>query len=170
MVLRRLVIDPIEGCKMANKITARLLELDIELPLAAESVANYVPYVITGNLVFISGQIPFMNGELQYIGKLGDNMSIENAQKAARLCGINLLAQLKNACNGDLDRVTQVIKLNGFVNGTEDFSDQALVINGTSDLMYEVFQNKGKHARAAVGCIALPLGAAVEVDAIFEIL
>ena len=154
---------------MANKITARLQKLGIELPQAAAPVANYVPYVITGNLVFISGQIPFFNGEIQYIGKLGENISIEDAQKASRLCGINLIAQLKNACDGDLDRVIQVVKLNGFVNGTPDFTDQALVINGTSDLMYEVFQENGTHARAAVGCIALPLGAAVEVDAVFEI-
>ena len=154
---------------MTNKITARLQDLEIELPQATAPVANYVPYVITGNLVFISGQIPFLNGEIRYIGKLGENISLAEAQKAARLCGINLLAQLKNACDGDLDRVTQVIKINGFVNGTPDFTDQALVINGTSDLMFDVFQDKGKHARAAVGCIALPLGAAVEVDAIFEI-
>ena len=154
---------------MPNKINARLQKLRIELPEAPAPVANYVPYITTDNLVFISGQIPFLKGEIKYPGKLGENMSVENAQKAARLCGINLLAQLKNACGGDLDRVFQVIKLNGFVNGTPDFTDQALVINGTSDLMFEVFQENGKHARAAVGCIALPLGAAVEVDAIFEI-
>ena len=154
---------------MSNKINARLQKLGIELPEAAAPVANYVPYITTGNLVFISGQIPFLKGEIKYPGKLGENISVENAQKAARLCGVNLLAQLKNACGGDLDRVIQVIKLNGFVNGTPDFTDQAVVINGTSDLMFEVFQENGKHARAAVGCIALPLGAAVEVDAIFEI-
>jgi len=154
---------------MSNKINARLQKLRIELPEAPAPVANYVPYITTDNLVFISGQIPFLEGELKYPGKLGENISVADAQKAARLCGINLLAQLKNACGGDLDRVIQVIKLNGFVNGTPDFTDQALVINGTSDLMFEVFQENGKHARAAVGCIALPLGAAVEVDAIFEI-
>ncbi|HIF58162.1 MAG TPA: RidA family protein [Rhodospirillales bacterium] len=154
---------------MSNKINARLQKLGIELPEAPAPVANYVPYITTDNLVFISGQIPFLEGELKYPGKLGENISVADAQKAAQLCGINLLAQLKNACGGDLDRVIQVIKLNGFVNGTPDFTDQALVINGTSDLMFEVFQENGKHARAAVGCIALPLGAAVEVDAIFEI-
>ena len=154
---------------MATKIITRLEKLKIELPEAAAPVANYVPYVITDNLVFISGQIPFLNGKIQYIGKLGKNIAIVEAQKAARLCGINLLSQLKNACGGDLDRVTQVIKINGFVNGTSDFTDQALVINGTSDLMFEVFQEKGKHARAAIGCNSLPLGAAVEVDAIFEV-
>ncbi len=154
---------------MSGTIDARLEELRIELPEAAAPVANYVPFTITGNLVFISGQLPMADGALQYSGKLGDNVSVEDAQKAARLCGLNLLAQLKAACGGDLDRVSQVIKLGGFVNGTPDFTDQALVINGTSDLMFEVFEANGKHARAAVGCVALPLGAAVEVDGIFEI-
>ena len=143
---------------MTTKIIARLEKLKIELPEAAAPVANYVPYVITGNLVFISGQIPFLNGKIQYIGKLGENIAIAEVQKAARLCGVNLLSQLKNACSGDLDRVTQVIKINGFVSGTPDFTDQALVINGTSDLMFEVFQEKGKHARAAVSTNSLPLG------------
>jgi enamine deaminase RidA (YjgF/YER057c/UK114 family) len=155
---------------MSHVIDERLQHLGIELPEASMPVANYVPYTITGNLVFISGQIPFVKGEIQYSGKLGANISIADAQKAARLCGLNLLSQLKEACDGNLDRVVQVVKLNGFVNGTPDFTDQALVINGTSDLMFEVFKDKGKHARAAVGCVALPLGSSVEVDAIFEIL
>ncbi len=154
---------------MAGTIDARLSELGIELPEAATPVANYVPYIITGNLVFVSGQVAIANGEIQYSGKLGDTVSIEDGQKAARLCGSNLLAQLKAACGGDLDRVTQVVKLGGFVNATPDFTDQAQVINGASDLMVEVFQDKGKHARAAIGCVALPLGTAVEVDGIFEI-
>ena len=154
---------------MTNKVNIRLQALGIDLPNAVAPVANYVPYVITGKLVFISGQIPFLDGEIQYPGRLGENISVIEAQKAARLCGINLIAQLKNACEGDLDRLVQVIKLNGFVNGTPSFTDQAMVINGTSDLMFEVFADKGRHARAAIGCSALPLGAAVEVDAIFEI-
>jgi len=154
---------------MSGSIDARLKELGIDLPEAAAPVANYVPYTITGNLVFVSGQLPMANGELNHRGRLGDDVSVEDAQIAARMCGLNLLAQLKAACSGDLDRVTQVIKLGGFVNGTPEFTDQALVINGTSDLMVEVFEGKGKHARAAVGCVALPLGAAVEVDGIFEI-
>mgnify|MGYP006420488839 CR=1 FL=1 len=128
---------------MAGTIDARLAELGIELPEAAAPVANYVPYTVTGNLVFVSGQVPIAKGEIQYSGKLGEDVSIEDGQKAARLCGMNLIAQLKAACGGDLDRVTQVIKLGGFVNGTPDFTDQALVINGTSDLMVEVFQDKG---------------------------
>ncbi len=154
---------------MANKVTARIQELGIALPEPANPVANYVPYIIAGNLVFISGQVPFVDGKIQYAGKLGDNISIDDAQKASRLCGLNLLAQLQNACHGDLDRVKQVVKLNGYVNGTPKFTDQALVLNGTSDLMFEIFQERGKHARAAVGCIALPFGASVEVDGIFEI-
>jgi enamine deaminase RidA (YjgF/YER057c/UK114 family) len=154
---------------MSGTIDARLEELGIELPVAAAPVANYVPYTISGNIVFVSGQLPMAKGELQCSGKLGADVSIADAQTAARTCGLNLIAQLKAACGGDLDRLTQVIKLGGFVNGTPDFTDQALVINGTSDLMVEVFEEKGKHARAAVGCVALPLGAAVEVDGIFEI-
>ena len=154
---------------MTNKVNIRLQALGIDLPKAVAPVANYVPYVITDKLVFISGQIPFLDGEIQYPGRLGENISVIEAQKAARLCGINLIAQLKNACEGDLDRLVQVVKLNGFVNGTPSFTDQAIVINGTSDLMFEVFADKGRHARAAIGCSALPLGAAVEVDAIFEI-
>ena len=154
---------------MTNKVNIRLQALGIDLPNAVAPVANYVPYVITGKLVFISGQIPFLDGEIQYPGRLGENISVIEAQKAARLCGINLIAQLKNACEGDLDRLVQVVKLNGFVNGTPSFTDQAMVINGASDLMFEVFADKGRHARAAIGCSALPLGAAVEVDAIFEI-
>lgn len=154
---------------MAGTIDAQLQELGIELPVAAAPVANYVPFTITGNLVFVSGQIPFVDGEIQYPGRLGEDVSVEDGQKAARLCGLNIIAQVKAACGGDLDRVSQVIKLSGYVNGTPDFTDQALIINGTSDLMFEVFQDKGKHARAAVGCITLPLGAAVEVDAVFEI-
>lgn len=154
---------------MTNKVNIRLQALGIDLPKAVAPVANYVPYVITDKLVFISGQIPFLDGEIQYPGRLGENISVIEAQKAARLCGINLIAHLKNACEGDLDRLVQVVKLNGFVNGTPSFTDQAIVINGTSDLMFEVFADKGRHARAAIGCSALPLGAAVEVDAIFEI-
>jgi enamine deaminase RidA (YjgF/YER057c/UK114 family) len=154
---------------MAGEIDARLQELGIELPQAAAAVANYVPYVVTGNLVFVSGQVTIENGEFKYQGKLGSDLSAEQGQEAARLCALNIIAQLKEACGGDLDRVRRIVKLGGFVNSTPDFKDQPKVINGASDLMVEVFGDKGRHARAAVSAGALPAGVAVEVDAIAEI-
>jgi enamine deaminase RidA (YjgF/YER057c/UK114 family) len=154
---------------MAGKIDQRLAELKIELPQAAAPVANYVPAVATGNLIFISGQVTVWNGEFKYIGKLGRDISIEDGQAAARLCGLNILAQLKAALDGDLDRVTRCVKLGVFVNSAEDFTDQPKVANGVSDLMVEVFGDAGKHARSAVGVNVLPLNLAVEVDAVFEI-
>jgi len=154
---------------MAGTIDARLKELGINLPEAAAPAANYVPYVISGNMVFVSGQITLENGELKHVGTVGDDMETEEAYLAARLCGLNLIAQIKAACNGDLDRVRRVVKLGGFVNCTPDFTDQPKVINGASDLMVEVFGDKGKHARAAVGAPTLPLGVSVEIDGIFEI-
>jgi enamine deaminase RidA (YjgF/YER057c/UK114 family) len=154
---------------MAGEIDARLQELGIELPQAAAAVANYVPYVVTGNLVFVSGQVTIENGEFKYQGKLGSDLSAEQGQEAARLCALNIIAQLKEACGGDLDRVRRIVKLGGFVNSTPDFKDQPKVINGASDLMVEVFGDKGKHARAAVSAGALPVGVAVEVDAVAEI-
>ena len=154
---------------MAGEIDARLEELGIELPQAAAAVANYVPYVVTGNLVFVSGQVTIENGEFKYQGKLGSDLSAEQGQEAARLCALNIIAQLKQACGGDLDRVRRIVKLGGFVNSTPDFKDQPKVINGASDLMVEVFGDKGRHARAAVSAGALPAGVAVEVDAIAEI-
>jgi enamine deaminase RidA (YjgF/YER057c/UK114 family) len=125
--------------------------------------------VQAGNLVFISGQVPIKDGKFQYQGKLGDGMSLEDAQAAARLCAINIVAQAKAACGGDLDRVKRVVKLTGFVNSTGDFTDQPKVVNGASDLMVEVFGDKGKHARAAVSAASLPAGVAVEVEAVVEI-
>ena len=154
---------------MAGGIDARLEELGIELPQAAAAVANYVPYVVTGKLVFVSGQVTIDNGELMYQSKLGSDLSVEQGQEAARLCALNIIAQLKEACGGDLDRVRRIVKLGGFVNSTPDFKDQPKVINGASDLMVEVFGDKGRHARAAVSAGALPAGVAVEVDAIAEI-
>ena len=154
---------------MAGQIDARLAELGIELPEAAAPVANYVPYVISGNTVYISGQVTIWNGEIRHVGKVGDDVSVEDAAAAARLCGLNIIAQLRAALDGDLDRVARCIKLGGFVNGTADFRDHPKVINGASDLMVEVFGDKGKHARFAVGAGSLPLGVAVEVDAVFEI-
>ncbi len=155
---------------MAGTIDARLTELGIDLPVAAAPAANYVPFTKSGNLVFISGQITMWNGELQYVGRLGENFDVDAGYQAARICGLNLLTQLKSACDGDLDRVQNVVKLGGFVSSTSDFFDQPKVINGTSDLMVEVFgQAIGSHARFAVGAPALPLGIAVEVDGVFEI-
>ena len=154
---------------MAGQIDARLAELGITIPEAAAPVANYVGHVVSGNTVFVSGQVTIENGQLQYIGKLGDSVSLDDGYKAARLCAINIIAQLKAACGGDLDRVKRVVRLGGFVNSTPDFKDQPKVINGASDLMVEVFGDKGKHSRAAVSAGALPSGVAVEVDCIAEI-
>ncbi len=154
---------------MAGKVDARLAELGIDVPDAAAPVANYVGYVQTGNLVFVSGQVPIKDGQFQYQGKLGESMSLEDAQAAARLCAINVIAQVKAACGGDLDRVTRVVKLTGFVNSTGDFTDQPKVVNGASDLMVEVFADKGRHSRAAVSAAALPVGVAVEVEAVVEV-
>ena len=153
---------------MANRVESRLKELGIELPAAAAPAGNYVPHVQSGKLVFISGQITAQDGKVHYVGKLGAEYSIEDGQKAARICGLNILAQLRAAA-GDLDRVKRCVRLGGFVNSTPDFTDQPKVLNGASDLMVEVFGDAGRHARAAVGCPALPLGVAVEVDAVFEL-
>ena len=154
---------------MAGQIEARLTELGIELPQAAAPAANYVPYVVSGSLVFVSGQVTVWNGEFRYQGKVGQDLGVEDGQAAARLCALNIIAQVKAACGGDLDRVVRIVRLGGFVNSTPDFTGQAKVINGASDLMVEVFGDKGKHARAAVSAAALPLGVAVEVEAVVEI-
>ncbi|MEQ8664335.1 MAG: RidA family protein [Rhodospirillales bacterium] len=154
---------------MTGKIDARLAELDVVLPTPAVPVASYVPFVRTGNLVIVSGQVTLDNGEVRFVGKLGDDFGVDEGYQAARLCAVNLLAQLRAACDGDLDRVTRVVRLGGFVNATPDFKDHPKVINGASDLMKEVFGDAGQHARAAVGCVSLPLGVAVEVEGMFEI-
>ena len=154
---------------MAGTIDSRLAELGIELPAAAAPAANYVPYAISGNQLYIAGQVTVWNGEFKFIGRLGEELGVDEGYQAARLCALNIIAQVKAACGGDLDRVARCVKLGGFVNSTPDFTDQPKVINGASDLMVEVFEDKGKHARFAVGTAVLPLGVAVEVDAIFEI-
>jgi len=154
---------------MAGNIDARLAELGIELPDAAAPVANYVAAVITGNTLFMSGQVTIESGEFKYLGKLGDAVSVEDGYQAARLCGLNLIAQMRAALDGDLDRVKRVVKLVGFVNSTPDFTDQPKVVNGVSDLMVEVFGDAGRHARSAVSAGSLPLGVSVEVEAIVEI-
>ncbi|WP_369026613.1 RidA family protein [Qipengyuania sp. RANM35] len=147
-------------------IAARLQELGITLPKAAAPVASYVPVVVDGRRAYLSGQLPFVDGKL-VTGKLGDTVSLEEGQAAARACGLMILAQLEAA--GLLERVEQVVKLGGFVASTSDFTDQPKVANGASDLMVEVFGDAGKHARSAVGVPVLPLDAAVEVDAIIAI-
>ena len=152
-----------------SKIASRIDKLGIELPTAASPAANYVPYVLSGNQVVVAGQIPFWNGELTGLGKLGSNLSVDEGAKIARVCGLNLLAQLKVACGGDLDRVSQVVKLGGFVNCIDSFTEQPEVINGASDLMVEIFDDIGRHARFAVGVGSLPRGVAVEVDGVFEL-
>jgi len=150
-------------------IDQKLKDLHIELPPSAAPVANYVPFVISGNLVFISGQLPMKDGKLQSLGKVGAEISIEQAQAAAKLCGINLLSHLKAACGGNLDRVKRCVRLGVFVASADGFTDQPKVANGVSDLMVEIFGDEGKHARAAVGTNALPFGVSVEVEGIFEI-
>ena len=147
----------------------KINEMEITLPNPATPVANYVGFVKANNIVFISGQLPLEGGKLQGIGKVGKDFSAEEAKKFAKLCAINILAQLKVACEGNLDRVAKCIKLGIFVNGDADFKDHPAVANGASDLIAEIFGDAGKHARAAVGSGSLPFGVAVEVDAIFEI-
>ena len=151
-----------------SKIAERLKDLGIVLPKPVQPLANYVPYRWSGSLLFISGQIPLQNDSLPYLGKVGVDLSIEQGQAAARLCAINILAQVNAALNGNLDLVDACLKLGGFVNCAPDFSAQPTVINGASDLMADVFGDKGRHARAAVGSNALPRNVAVEIDAIFQ--
>jgi enamine deaminase RidA (YjgF/YER057c/UK114 family) len=150
-------------------IEARLKELGVSLPTPPMPVASYVPYTISGNLVFLSGQIPIADGALKYVGKLGVDIPLEAGQAAAQLCAINLLAQLKSACGGDLDRVVRCLKVGVFVNAAPEYGQHPEVANGASDLIAALFGDAGKHARAAVGVGSLPRGVAVEVDAVFEI-
>lgn len=154
---------------MAGRIDARLKELGIELPGAAAPVANYVPWVRTGRLVFISGQVTLGPKGLEYVGAVGADISIEDGKAAARLCAINVIAQLRNALDGDLDRVVRCVKVTGFVNAVPGFTQHPEVVNGASDLFVEVFGDAGRHARAAVGSGSLPRNVAVEVEAIFEV-
>ncbi len=152
-----------------NAIDARLAELNITLPPAMAPVANYVPYVVTGKLVVISGQLPAVDGKVAVTGKVGAEVSVEQGQHAARLCFINLLTHLRAACGGDLGRVRRVVRLGGFIASPPGFTQHAAVMNGASDLAVAVFGDAGRHARSTIGVPALPLDAAVEVEGLFEI-
>ncbi len=153
---------------MSGKIEARLAELGIVLPPAPSAVANYVPYVFAGPLLFISGQIAKAADGTLIAGRLGDGLAVERGAAAARLCALNILAQAKTAL-GDLDRIEKVARLTGFVAATPDFTDHPKVVNGASDLLVEVLGEAGRHTRAAVGVTSLPLGSAVEIDAVLAI-
>ncbi|WP_299814338.1 RidA family protein [uncultured Roseibium sp.] len=151
-----------------STVEARLSDLGITLPEAAAPAANYVPFVRTGNQLFISGQLPMKDGKIQVTGKLGADVSVDDGKAAAKLCAINLLAQAKAAL-GDLEKAARLVKIVGFVNSTADFTEQPQVINGASDFMVDAMGDKGRHARSAVSAASLPFGAAVEIEAIFEI-
>jgi enamine deaminase RidA (YjgF/YER057c/UK114 family) len=150
-------------------IEERLMQLNIELPNPSSPGANYVPFVRSGNLVFVTGQLSQWNGERRFIGKLGREFGVEQGQQAARLCALNLIAHLRTAVDGDLDRVVRCVRIAGFVNSQPDFLAHSQVINGASDLFVDVFGEAGRHARMAVGVAALPYDVAVEVEAVFEI-
>jgi enamine deaminase RidA (YjgF/YER057c/UK114 family) len=153
---------------MPGEIEARLRALDLALPEAKAGLGTYVPFLHLDGQLFISGQLPMQEGQVVFTGKVGAGVDIEAGQKAARLCALNILAQAKAAL-GDLDRIVQLLRLNGFVNAAADFADHPKVLNGASDLMVEILGNKGRHTRIALGCASLPLNAAVEIDAIFAI-
>ncbi len=153
---------------MSGEIEARLKSLGVELPNAPAPAANYVPFVLVGNQLYVSGQIS-QGPEGLIKGKLGADLEVAAGAAAARRCAISLLAQVKAACGGDLGRLKRVVKLTGFVNSTPDFTDQPKVINGASDFLVEVLGDAGRHARSAVSAAALPLGVAVEIEGIFEL-
>ncbi len=150
-------------------IIKRLEELDIILPQASKPVANYSPYVIADNNIYISGQIPFKQGNLIYTGKVGKDIGIEEAKKASALCLINTIAVLVNATKGNLNIVKSCLKINVFINSANDFFEQPNVADGASDLIKKIFQENGNHARSAVSCNSLPKNAAVEIDSIFQL-
>jgi len=154
---------------MAGRIETKLAELGITLPRPMAPIANYVPYAVTGNLVVVSGQVPAVDGRIAVTGKVGQGLSLEQGREAARLCFINVLVHLKAACGGDLDRVKRVVRLGGFIASPPDFTQQAQVMNGASDLAVAVFGEAGRHARTTIGVPALPADAAVEVEGMFEI-
>lgn len=153
---------------MSGVFETRLAELGVSLPDAPMPAANYVPYVQVGDIVYVSGQISMADGAL-ITGKVGSDLSVEQGADAAQACAISLLAQVKAACGGDLDRLVQVVKLTGFVNSPADFADQPKVINGASDFLVAALGDAGRHARSAVSAAALPLNVAVEIEGIFQV-
>ena len=152
---------------MTHAIDARLAELGLTLPDAPAPAANYVPFVVAGAMIYVSGQISMENGALMR-GRLGADLDVEAGRRAARSCALSLLAQARAACDGDWDRLRRVVKLTGFVNSTPEFTEQPEVVNGASDLLVEVLGEAGRHARSAVSAAALPRGVAVEIEAIFQ--
>lgn len=154
---------------MTGVIDAKLAELGVTVPAVAAPIANYIGYNIVGNLVVVSGQIPLVDGKIAYTGKVGAGVTVDQAQQAARICFVNLLAQLKAATGGDLDRVKRVVRLGGFIAAGPDFTQHALVMNGASDMAVAVFGEKGRHARTTIGVPSLPGDAAVEVEGMFEL-
>ena len=154
---------------MPGRIDVKLAELGITLPRPMPPIANYVPYVVTGNLVVVSGQVPAVDGRIAVTGKVGNGLSLDQGVEAARLCFINVLVHLKSACGGDLDRVKRVVRLGGFIASLPEFTSHAQVMNGASDLAVAVFGEAGRHARTTIGVPALPANAAVEVEGLFEI-
>ena len=154
---------------MTGRIEMKLAELGISLPEPMPPIANYVPYVITGNLVVVSGQLPAVDGQVAVTGKVSWGVSVEAAKDAARLCFVNILVHLKAACGGDLERVKRVVRLGGFIAAPSDFNQHAVVMNGASDLAVAIFGEAGRHARSTIGVPSLPADAAVEVEGMFEI-
>jgi enamine deaminase RidA (YjgF/YER057c/UK114 family) len=154
---------------MAGRIEARLKELGIELPEIQAPWANYVSVVVSGALVYLSGQLPSLGGQT-IKGKLGLDFSVEDGRKASRLCALNMLPHLRRACDGDLDRIVRCVEIGGFVNATPEFTEHPLVLNGASEFLVEVFGEAGRHTRFAVGVSSLPFNFAVEIKGIFEVL
>ncbi|HYZ25160.1 MAG TPA: RidA family protein [Rhodopila sp.] len=154
---------------MAGRIETKLAELGITLPRPMQPIANYVPYVVTGKLVYVSGQVPAVDGSVAITGKVSWGVSLDQGREAARLCFINVLVHLKAACGGDLDRVKRIVRLGGFIAAPSEFTQHAQVMNGASDLAVAVFGEAGRHARTTIGVPSLPADAAVEVEGLFEI-
>lgn len=154
---------------MHAKVDMHIAQLGIELPTPSPPAGAYVPFVVAGRLLLVAGQLPMWNGTLKYDGRVGAEITLEDGIAAARLCGLNLLAQARAACDGDLDRVRRVLRLGGFVQAAPGFTDHPKVLNGASELMVEVFGQAGRHVRVAVGAASLPMAAAVEIEGMFDI-